>query len=210
MAYPTYTLDSFALVALGNAKEHLGITEADTTQDNIIKRMINSSSQMIENFLDRRVLQRTYTEYYDGRGQNRIMLSNWPIVKPTELWDDSSSTFADTGNKFDVAEYEVDGDGPNAVGVVLLGLRFGNGTRNIKVIYQGGYSSTPNVIIEACLLHVEFLYTMRNDRRVGVQTKGKNQESITYRGDLPDFVKEMLYPYQRLEVPLSYQAVHNY
>jgi len=210
VAYPTFTVDSNALTVLLTAKEHLNIPEADVTQDNVIKRLINASSAMIEDYLDRKILSRTYTEYYDGRGNDRMLLSNWPVTKPTELWDDPSSLFTDTSNKFDLAEYEVDGDGPNAIGVVLLGQRFGKGTRNIKVVYVAGYATVPYIIQESCLLHIEFMYTMRQDRRIGTQTKGKNQENITYRGTLPEFVQEMLTPYRRMEVPLAYKGVANY
>lgn len=210
MAYPTYTLDTYALTTLGGVKEHLNILDADTTQNNVLTRMINSSTQMIENWLDRRVLRRQYTEYYDGRGNNRMLLANWPVEKPSELWDDTSSEFTDVSNKLATTEYQVDGDGPNPVGVVLIGRRFSKGTRNIKVIYYAGWTAVPAVIEEACILHVEFMFQMRSDRRIGTQTKGKNQENITYRSDVPEFVKEMLYPYQRIEVPLANNPVANY
>lgn len=209
MAYPTFTIDSNALAALGSVKEHLNIPEADVTQDNVLIRMINASSAMIEDYLDRKIKTRTYTEYYDGRGNDRMLLSHWPVTKPTELWDDIGSEFTDIGTRIALADYEVDGDGDNAIGIVLNGLRFSKGTRNIKVIYDAGYSTVPYVIQESCILHVEFMYIMRQDRRIGTQTKGKNQENITYRGDLPDFVKQMVEPYRRMETPLAYKPVRN-
>jgi hypothetical protein len=210
MAYPTFTLDSNSLTTLGTAKEHLNIPEADTTQDNILKRMINASSALIEEYIDRKILTRTYTEYYDGRGNDRMLLSNWPVTKPTELWDDSSSEFTDSSNLISLADYEVDGDGDTAIGIVLKGLRFGKGTRNIKVIYVAGYATAPYIILESCLCHIEFMYTMRQDRRIGTQTKSKNEENITYRSQLPEFVQNMIDPYRRTEIPLAYRSVRNY
>lgn len=210
MAYPTYTLDTYALTALLSAKEHLNIKEAETGQDNVLTRMINASSQMIENYLDRKVLTRSHTEYYDGRKNDRILLSNWPVTAVSELWDDSSGEFTDLANKFDVAEFRIDGDGANASGVVLLsGLKFGGGARSIKAVYTAGYASVPYIVQEACLLHVEYMFDMRSDRRIGVQTKGKNQESTTFLGTLPEFVTDMLTPYMRIEFPLAYQGVQN-
>lgn len=212
MPYPTYTLDPYAWVAVLSVKEHLNIKDTDLSQDNVVTRMLNASTAMIESFLDRKVLQRTFTEYYDGRGNDRMLLRQWPVVKPTELWDDPSGKFTDVNNKLATTDYDVEGEGDSAVGVVLLdGQRFGKGTRNIKVIYQGGYplASLPWVLHEAALMHVEYLFDMRSDRRIGISTKGKNQESTTFLTDLPDVLKNMLRPYQRFEVPLAYTGVQN-
>jgi uncharacterized phiE125 gp8 family phage protein len=210
MAYPSFTIDSKALVALLSVKEHLGITEADTSKDNMITRMINASSQMIENYIGRKVLSRTYTEYYDGRGNDRILLDNYPIISVAELWDDSGSTFTNTANKFAASDFGFEVADSEKVGILLLnGEMFGKGVRNIKVIYDAGYATTPYIIQEACILHVEYMYDMRSDRRIGTQTRGKNQESTTYLGDLPPFVMNMLQPYIRVEVPLAYRGVSN-
>lgn len=210
MAFPTFTIDPYALTTVLSAKEHLNIKEVDTSQDNVLTRMINSSSQMIENYLDRRVLSRSYTEYYDGRKNDRMLLSNWPIISVAELWDDSGSEFTDVANKFDASEFKIDGDGANATGIVLLsGLKFSSGVRNVKAVYTAGYATVPYIVQEACILHVEYMFDMRSDRRIGVQTKGKNQESTTFLGTLPQFVMDMLTPYMRMEFPLSNQGVQN-
>lgn len=208
MTYPTYVLDTYALTTVGACKEHLNIKDTDTSQDNIITRMINSASEMIEIFLDRKVKQRSFTEYFDGRGNDRILLRQWPVVKPTEVWDDPGGLFTTPSNKLPTDQYDIEGD--PGIGIQLLnGRQFSKGSRNIKVIYQGGYSTIPYVIHEAAILFVEYMYDMRADRRIGVQTKGKNQESTTFLGDLPDFVKNMIEPYQRCEQPLGYIGVQN-
>lgn len=204
----SFTLDTYALTTLADVKEHLNVKPLDVSQDNILTRMINASSEMIETFLDRKILQRTYTEFYDGRGNDRMLLRQWPVVKPTQLWNDPSGLFTSPSDQYPVAEYETEGE--PAVGVILLsGQKFSKGNRNVKVVYQGGYVTTPYVIAEACILCVEFSFDMRSDRRIGVQTKGKNQESTTFLGDLPEFVKNMLAPYQRLDGALAYQGVQN-
>ena len=210
MAYPTFTLEPYALAALLSVKEHLNIKESETGQDNVLTRMINASSQMIENYLDRKVLSRSYTEYYDGRKNDRILLRNWPSTAVAELWDDPASEFTDAANQFDTSEFKIDGEGDSAAGVVLLsGLKFGGGARSIKAVYTAGYATVPYIVQEACLLHVEYMFDMRSDRRIGVQTKGKNQESTTFLGTLPQFVMDMLTPYMRIEFPLAYQGVQN-
>jgi hypothetical protein len=203
-----FTIDSYALTTLADVKEHLNIPTATTTNDNILIRQINAASEMIETYIDRKVRQRSFTEYYDGRGNDRILLRQWPVTKPTELWDDSSGLFTDSSNQFQATEFEVEGD--PATGVILLGGRkFSKGTRNIKVVYQGGYATTPYIIAECCIWTVEFLYDMKSDRSIRVQSKGKNQETTTFLGDLPPVVKNMLEPYRRFEVPLAYVGVQN-
>jgi hypothetical protein len=199
-------LDPYALTTLANVKSHLNITVA--TQDAKLERMINAASLKIEQFLDRKILKRSYTEYQDGRLNDRIVLRHWPCDKPTELWSDASGLFADSSNQIDANDFVLEGD--PAIGVVLLnGLVFPRSNKSIKIVYQAGYDTVPYDIEEACILSVEFMYDMSADRRIGVKSKGKNGETTTFAGDLPIFVKDMLTPYQRYEFGISPIAIQN-
>ena len=199
-------VDPYALTSLASVKSHLNISV--TTQDTTLERMINAASNKIEKFLDRKILKRAYTEYQDGRANDRIVLRQWPCDKPTELWDDISGKFTDSSNQLDTEEYVTEGD--PAIGVVLLGgLRFSRANKNIKIVYQAGYDTVPYDIEEACILTVEFMYDMRADRRIGVSSKGKNGESTSFLSDLPDFVTDMLMPYQRCEFGIAPIAIQN-
>jgi len=201
-----FVIDTYALTTLADIKEHLNIPTLTITQDNILIRMINAASMMIEQFLDRKVLQRSYTEFYDGRSNDRFLLRQWPAVKPSELWVDSSSLFTDVLNKKGTNEYELEGD----CGVLLLnGVRFPKGIRNIKVVYLGGFTTVPYIIAEACIGTVEFMYDMKSDRRIGVTSKSKNAETVTFISDLPPVIKTMLTPFQRFEFPSSAQGIQN-
>lgn len=211
MAYPTFTLDPYALTSLGSVKEHLGISDSDPSQDNLLVRFINASTEMIEREIDRKILARTYTEFYDGRANNRMLLSNWPIISISELWDDPSGEFTNLNYKLSGSLYSIDGTNDLSVGVILKSpKKFSKASRSIKVVYLAGYSTIPYVIQEACISHVEYLYTVRSDRRLGVSSKSKNGETINFTGDIPDFVKAMIAPYQRIEVPLAYQEVKSF
>jgi uncharacterized phiE125 gp8 family phage protein len=206
--YPVYTVDPYALITLGAVKEHLNIPDATTTQDNVLTRYINVSMELIERELDRKILSRSYTEYYDGRSTNRILLRNWPIISVSELWNDPSGDFTDTSNQLSASDFNIDGEGEAAIGVLLRnGLLFSKASRSIKAVYTAGYATVPYTLQEASILHIEYLYDARADRRIGISTKGKNQENTTFLTDLPDFVKNMLDPYRRMETPLSYQSV---
>jgi len=203
-------LSPYALTTLDTVKEHLGIPGATTTFDEVLKRLINAATDKIELFCDRQFKQRTgIIEYHDGFANDRLLLGQWPASKPDELWIDSTGEFTDPDKQLDSDEYELDlsakGEG---IGVVLTKCRmFPRGTRNIKIVYDAGYTTIPSALEDACIWTVEFLYDMRSDRRVGVETKGKNQENTTFRGDLPEIVQTTLLAYKRAEWPTGSRPV---
>lgn len=204
------TLSDYALTTLETAKEHLGIPPATLTYDELIKRYINVATQRIETYCDRLLKQRTgIEEFHDGIAGNRLLLNQWPALKPTELWIDPTGEFTDIENKLDLSEYNLDksakGEG---IGVVLVGGNyFPNGVRNIKVVYDAGYTSIPADLEDACLWTVDFLYDMRTNHSITMATKGKNQENTTFRGDLPEIVKDNLDLYRRVEWGSAFRAV---
>lgn len=199
------TLDTYALVTLDDAKDHLNIPASNTDFDDKVKRFINSATYDIENFIDRKVIKRSYTEYQDGRGSNKILLKQWPATKPTELWIDPSSEFTDTTNQLATTDYQIDNDSL----VVLIFRQFSKGTRNIKVTYEAGWDTVPWPIQVACLWLVEFEYDISNDRRVGNTKKGKNQEDTEYHDDWPMWLQRKLLPYKRCEWPIANSPVAN-
>lgn len=200
------TLSPYALTTLETAKEHLGIPPATLTYDERVKRLINEATGRIETYCDRKLKQRVgIVEIQDGFAQNRILLDQWPAVKPTELWIDSSGLFTDVANKLAVTDYELDksarGEG---IGVALTNrCFFPRGIKNIKIVYDGGYplADIPAELEGACLWTVGFFYDMLSNKSVGVETAGKNQENITYREDLPKIVLSTLDAYKRCEWP---------
>jgi hypothetical protein len=209
------TVDPYALTTLETAREHLKIPVSVVEYDEVIKRFINSATGRIESYCDRKFIKRQYTEYQDGFANNRLVLAQWPADKPTELWVDSTSEFTDPEKQLDASYYELDlsarGEG---IGVALTracpGRLFPRGTRNIKLVYEAGYAdvdSLPYELQDVCLWIVEYLYDMRNDGRVGVAVKGKNQENTTFYAAFPDFIREVLDSYKRVEWPTGSRPV---
>jgi len=204
----------FELTDLATAKEHIGIPTGSTSFDDVVQRFINQATEKIEKMTGRRLKQRTgIAEYQDGLGNNRILLDEWPAVKPTELWIDSTSDFTDVTKKLTTDQYELElssrGEG---IGIVLVGgsnchRLFPKGTRNIKIVYDGGYATVPDDLEGACLWMVEFFYQQRSDNSVTVMVKGKNQENTTFREHLPMLHKETIDAYTRFEIPTGNRAV---
>lgn len=209
------TLSSFALTSLETAKEHLDIPVSVTTSDDVVKRFINAATFKIESYCDRFFKKRIgIVEYQDGLSQDRILLNQWPAEKPSELWIDAKSEFTDTDKQLDSDDYQLELSGKGeGIGVVLTGgcgRFFPKGTRNIKIVYDAGYDVIPDELEDACLWTVEFLYNMREDRRVGTSVKGKNQENITYLGALPEIVMLTLENYKRFEWATGNRATVTY
>ena len=203
-------LSPYVLTTLGNTKDQLGVPSSNTNFDTLLERLINEASDRIETFCDRFLKQRTgITEYQDGIAQDRILLDQWPATLPSELWVDPTGLFTDTRYRLDPGAYALDlsarGEG---IGVVRRdSCFFPRGTKNIKVVYDGGYANIPAALEGACLLTVQFLYDMRDNHSVGVETKGKNQENTTYRANLPEYVQETLLAYKRAEWPTGDRAL---
>lgn len=193
-------VDPFALVTLDEAKTHLDIELSDTSQDSIVERFVNEASSAVEKYLDRQVITRSYTEVRDGRNQNRLILRQWPAQKPTEIkfspTGDFTSATALGIDQYDVDEYQVE--------VVLYCGQFPKGTRNIQIVYSAGYSTVPRSIESATLFLIEYYFDLREKRRTGVISRGKNNESTRYNQEWPSFIKDLLDPYKR--GPLDYAA----
>lgn len=197
-------ISAYALTTLTNAKEHLGIPPATTAFDNLVTRFINEATSKLEVYCDRFLKQRIgVVEYQDGFAQNRLLLDQWPAVKPTELWIDCSGEFTDVTKKLATTDYALDlsarGEG---IGVVLTKSSFfPKGIKNIKIVYNAGFAVVPDDLEGACLWTVQFLYNMRGTESVNIEAKGKNQENTTYRDNLPAFITETLLAYKRFEWP---------
>lgn len=207
----TIVLSPFALTTLATAKEHIGIPTANTTFDARVIRYINAATAKIETYCDRMFKQRTgIVEYQDGFANNRLLLNQWPALKPTEVWIDLTGDFTDIKYQLSDSDFELDrsarGEG---IGVVLRNGRiFPRGTRNVKLLYDAGFTTIPADLEDCCLWTMEYLYDMQNDHRIGVSQKGKNQENTTFRDDLPALVKDTLTAYKRAEWPTGDRAVY--
>jgi hypothetical protein len=67
-----------ALVSLADAKAYLGVgTSGD---DALIERLINAESSRIERYCDRNFRKQSYRESYNGSGQRRLRLRNYPVI----------------------------------------------------------------------------------------------------------------------------------
>jgi uncharacterized phiE125 gp8 family phage protein len=199
-------LNANALVSLADTKDHLGIPALDTTQDARVERLINTASQLIEDHTDRKLTYQAYDVRRDGRRADRLVLPEWPVVAITSVWDDPGWDFQ-TQNIIDPTEYGIEED---CILVLKNGRKFQRANRNVRVTYTAGYRTLtgntgdpiPSTLSYACLMVVDWLDALKADRRLGVTSKSKNGESISFTDTLPPQIATMLEEFVRQEIPL--------
>lgn len=172
---------SYSLTTLANTKESLGIASGTTTDDELLKRLINSATQTIERYLGgRRLASTAYTnERYDGTGTDKLKLRNWPVTAITDVQYMTGDYGTPKWESFDSDFYIVDtADGQNAGVIRYSAGSFNAGVENIQVSYTAGYTTIPFDIEEACIQIVSTMYKQRKAR--GIKSESLGDRSVTY------------------------------
>ncbi len=189
------------LTTLTNVKLWLTIT--DTAADAILTRLVSAASAFLTNWLNRQVIQATYTnEKYSGNGKTMLHLKNWPIQSVSSLIVNGVAVPASpdglsNGYVFDDKFIYLLGANVNSFPSGV----FGKGIMNVSVTYVAGYATVPLDIEQACIELVALKFKERT--RVGIQSQQvPGQASFTYTPrDLGKDTKAMLQNY-RAVVPL--------
>jgi hypothetical protein len=209
-------LNSNAMVSLNDAKNELGISLADTTKDAKIERLINVSADFFESYTERKLIRPAapYEHRWDGRNTDRILLREWPAAKPTSVRIDPGWAFA-ADTEIDSSLYDVEDE-------QILVFRQGGlarGNMNVRVTYEAGYQSPlsagsaprlPAQFVQATLWHVEWMMRQSSDRRLGMESKGKGAENVTFLAGLPLEIREFLDCEVRLQFAGADVAVGNF
>lgn len=193
-------------------KTWAGITA--TTWDSLITTLISAASRRAEIACNRTRTASgatsfesgTWTEVFNGEGQEAIQLRNWPITSVTSVTltaGDGTTirTVASTEYKINLANGVLafapsyagrfarvssgDGFGPGWGSDYDNGSehgvhpRFSDQYRNVTVVYVGGYSTVPDDLKMAIWQIVDLLFNMRaNDPTVKSESIGVR--SVTY------------------------------
>lgn len=142
------------LTTLSAVKEFLQIATAVTDDDTFITNLISRISADIEKECGRTFLAANYTEYHDGDSTSILMLDQYPVNSITSIHDDVDREYNadDLIDSDDYAFYSESGI------VELDGLTFATGIKNIKVIYNAGYTTIPTDLEQACIKRVAIEY----------------------------------------------------
>jgi hypothetical protein len=185
-------LNPEALTTLTVMKNHLDIRADDTSQDTRLEFMINAASTLIERYCGRRFALQEYVQICDGKGSDSLVLENYPVTSVSSVHVDSDRDFS--GTPEDPTSYAL------VSGFVLrknTGVWLA-GRGAIRVAYSSGYATIPADVSYACTIIAEDMFRMRNDRRVGRQSQGKQGEQIHFINQWPPQALAILDAYKRM------------
>lgn len=178
------------LTTLANVKEWLNIKPGDTSQDQLLNRMITAASAFVESWLNRTIAVTTYSELRDGQGGRRMGVSNYPIkaVTKVQVGTQLYSPAAAPG---------------------LLGYTFTNNSitlnqacfvrdkNNVVLEYTAGYDTTPADIEQAVIEMIGLRYKEKD--RIGISAKTLAGETISFsQKDMSQSTKTLLTQYRKV------------
>lgn len=180
---PDYTLRAFDLINEEDAKRYLGIS-VDVEND-LLRLIIMSVTDRVEDHLARQVIPRAKTEHLDGSGAVDIGLAMYPVDTLTSL-----EILNDDGTVSETVDV-TDGTGDvwlrKEIGVLVLkGGTFSHGVRNVKVIYSPGFNPVPSSINAAALMILARWWRDHENKR------GDDIGSISYEGQSITYLNEAL------------------
>lgn len=110
-------------------------TDSDTFLDNLCSVV----TKIIETYIDKFLITREFTEYYDGQGKNFLLVRNYPIYSISEINEDITRTFGST-DEISSSDYLL---ADKNIGKIRLWNNesiFSTGKENVKIVYKAGYS----------------------------------------------------------------------
>ena len=185
-----------ALITRTQAKEWLRINVSK--EDDIIDQIILQQSEIIKQYCDRKFIQETFTQYYDGKGRGELFLRDYPIISVTTLNSDSSRAYAVEDNINISDDVLVD----KSAGILQLWNNesaFASGHASVKVVYDAGYAVIPRDIQEACLLLVQHVYKrFYQDQKIGVSSESIGDRTTSFEtSGIPSKVRVILDRYKK-------------
>lgn len=118
------------LTTLAEVKSWLNISTSG--DDVILSRLISSTSQYIQSWLNRQFTVASGTEVYNGVGTQQLALRNYPVVSVSAVVVDGISIPQSSDGVRSGFVYD-------SKMVYLIGYQFTRASQNIKVTYTWGY-----------------------------------------------------------------------
>lgn len=200
-------VNSYALTNLARFKTFLGIS--GTAHDTLLERIINTTTDYIENYCDRRFQLTTYTnEVYDGTNYPEILLDNYPIVTFTTLENRDSVNNVNSWSAIDSENYFVKYD----EGIIVLAEdKFENLAQYYRVTYSAGFAIDVTNVVPVTLeavFHTDLEYAcwkiggkFYNQRKLSdnISSERIGEYAVTFRKELaldPE-IQQILEQYRR-------------
>lgn len=170
-------LKSYVFTSVEDVKETLGIPSSNSQSDNLIVRKINAATDMIENFLGRRIIQTTYTNIeYDPTNSDQLILQQRPITELISFEIRGSDLNENDWETIDSTLYFVD----RAAGVIDLSFTTSGRWNSYRVSYTAGYVTVPSDLAEACATLAAFLVLNPTGNVAQIRSKQEGQRQTDY------------------------------
>jgi hypothetical protein len=171
------------LTTLQTVKEWLGLDPSNTSDDDLLSRLITAASGFMTRYCNRPFVSQACTEARDGTGSARMLFANYPVSAVASVTVNGQSI--PPGSSVAAGFYFTD------TVLVLNGYRFRRGYANVQVSYTAGFDPIPDEIEQACIELITFRY--REKDRTGKASEGMAQQTTAFViKDVPPAVKTML------------------
>lgn len=207
-----------SLVSLNDYKEFARISQSDVNEDEKLQRIADETEAEVKEFLNRDLETATYTEKYDGTGEDRITLKQFPITSVTsvKVYDGLDSLNAEVWDTWvQGTDYERFVYSNEDTALYVGGTVFPEGDQNIEIVYVAGYTATtsgatelpsgynvPLDIVRACKQLFTLNFNEQEGRRtIGLESVGVGAEkSVTLDLNAHDKILKRIEKYRALNV----------
>lgn len=188
---PVRPADPADLCLLADLKAWLNIP--GTTDDDLLQRLLTTVSVCMQNWMNRTIPSATYTDTRDGNGSDTLSLAYKPVTAVASVTVGGQAVVASPN-----------GIQPGFVfsdtAVYLIGSKFYQGRRNVKVVYTAGYATVPTDLAQACIEQTAYQYRAKS--HIGQTGTGMGPEHISFsEHDFTPGTKRLMQQYKSV-VPL--------
>lgn len=181
------------LTDLATVEAWLGVPSDGGATDALISRLISAASQWVKSYINRDLVQTSYTETRPGSGHDFMLLANGPVIAVTSVaW--VGTTITTVGDPIaGTPGFYVDPTDPRRL--ALVGYCFPRRTP-VRVVYSAGYATIPADIVQGVCEIVGEAFRRRD--RIGQNSKTLGgQETVSFStADIPATTKTLLAQYK--------------
>lgn len=160
-------------------------TENATAYEDMLLQLLAGETLRIQRHTGLTLFLATHTKYFDGDGDNVILLGDRPIVSVTSVHDDINRVYDASA----LLAYDTQYVWYETGRIIRCdGGVFSRGLKNVKVIFESGYSVIPEDVQLACLKQLAYDFQMRKKEHLGSEVVGAS------RSQSNSFLHEALLP----------------
>ena len=185
------------LTTLDKVKIQLNIVWND--QDTKLIQLIDQANSFILNYTGRVLEETLLTELYNGNGEQKFMLNNFPVTSITSFQYNTGTLWTPVWTDFDIDSYWLD----KTTGIIYIQGWVCRGVNKIKCIYTAWYNPVPSDLENACISLVWYYYNTSKSQ--GIASESLDGASVTYSNNaigstIPNEIIQTLNLYKKIYV----------